>query len=112
MKIGIVPLGYVDGINRRLSNIGTVLINGQIAKIVGRVSMDSFMIDLTDVEGIRTVTLQVAFLPLVVVAVIVQVPFAIAFTTPVEDTVATFVLLDFQVTLSVVVEGDIVALSV
>lgn len=53
MKIGIVPLGYVDGINRRLSNIGTVLINGQIAKIVGRVSMDSFMIDLTDVEGIK-----------------------------------------------------------
>lgn len=53
MKIGIVPLGYVDGINRRLSNIGTVLINGHIVKIVGRVSMDSFMVDITDIEGIN-----------------------------------------------------------
>ena len=50
-KVGIVPLGYADGVDRRLSNKGFVLINGQKVNIIGRVSMDSFCVDLTDVVG-------------------------------------------------------------
>lgn len=60
MKIGIVPLGYADGINRRLSNVGRVLINGQRINIVGRISMDSFMVDLSgfdEIKNFSTVTL-------------------------------------------------------
>lgn len=53
MKIGIVPLGYADGVDRRLSNFGYVIIGGSRAPIVGRVSMDSFMVD---VSGIKNVT--------------------------------------------------------
>lgn len=49
MTIGIVPLGYYDGIDRRLSNRGYVLYNGCLVRIVGRVCMDCFMVDLTDV---------------------------------------------------------------
>lgn len=53
MKIGIVPLGYADGVDRRLSNKGYVLIDGQRANIVGRVSMDSFMVDITDIKDVK-----------------------------------------------------------
>lgn len=58
--IGTLPLGYADGFNRLLSNKGHVLIQGQTAPIRGRVCMDQFMIDLTQVPGARagdTVTL-------------------------------------------------------
>jgi alanine racemase len=44
--IGTVPAGYGDGYNRLLSNIGEVSIAGVRYKIVGRVCMDQFMIDL------------------------------------------------------------------
>lgn len=47
--IGTVPVGYADGWRRSLSNRGQVLVAGQRAPIVGRVCMDQFMIDLTDV---------------------------------------------------------------
>ena len=49
--IATLPLGYADGYNRRLSNRGEVLVRGQRAPIVGRVSMDLTTIDVTDVEG-------------------------------------------------------------
>ena len=47
--IGTIPLGYADGFNRLLSNKGHVLVNGKSAPIRGRVCMDQFMIDLTDI---------------------------------------------------------------
>lgn len=50
-KIATVPVGYADGYPRCLSNIGRVIINGQYAPIVGRVCMDQFMVDVTDVDG-------------------------------------------------------------
>lgn len=44
--IGTVAAGYADGIQRRLSNQGAMLVNGRRAPIVGRVCMDMIMLDL------------------------------------------------------------------
>lgn len=52
-KIATVPLGYADGIRRALSNKGKVVINGQIAPIVGKVCMDCFMVDVTDIDEVN-----------------------------------------------------------
>lgn len=59
MKIATIPIGYGDGYFRNLSNKGYVLINGKKAKIVGRVCMDQFMVDVTgmDVKAGDLVTL-------------------------------------------------------
>ncbi len=51
--IATVPVGYADGWPRALSNKGRVLVHGQFAPIVGRVCMDQFMIDVTDIPGVR-----------------------------------------------------------
>ena len=51
MKIGILPLGYYEGVDRALSNQGVVKIGAQYAKILGRVNMNHTIIDLTDVDG-------------------------------------------------------------
>ena len=50
-KIATIPVGYGDGYPRSLSNRGSVLIRGQRAPILGRVCMDQFMVDVTDIEG-------------------------------------------------------------
>jgi alanine racemase len=52
-RIATVPMGYADGLSRGLSNKGFVLVRGKRAPIVGVVSMDMTMIDVTDVEGVR-----------------------------------------------------------
>jgi alanine racemase len=49
--IGTVPVGYADGYSRGLSNRGEVLVRGRRAPVVGRVCMDQFMVDLTDIPG-------------------------------------------------------------
>lgn len=51
--IATVPVGYGDGYPRALSNKGYVLINGKKANIIGRICMDQFMIDLSDIKGIK-----------------------------------------------------------
>jgi Alr-MurF fusion protein len=48
-KVGIVPFGYDDGLPWQLSGKGQVLVEGRIAPIVGRISMDQMQIDLTDI---------------------------------------------------------------
>jgi alanine racemase len=48
--IGILPVGYWHGYDRSLSSIGRVLVNGQYARVLGRVSMDMLIIDLTRVS--------------------------------------------------------------
>jgi len=48
-RVGVVPMGYHDGIPLALSNCGSVLVNGKPAPIIGRISMDSMMIDLSGV---------------------------------------------------------------
>ena len=52
-KIATIPVGYGDGYARSLSNKGYVLIRGQRAYICGRVCMDQFMVDVTDIEGVK-----------------------------------------------------------
>lgn len=52
MKIATIPVGYADGYPRSLSNKGYVLIRGKKAKILGRVCMDQFMVDVTEIEGV------------------------------------------------------------
>lgn len=52
-KIATIPVGYGDGYNRLLSSKGKVLIKGQYAPIVGRVCMDQFMVDVTDIEDVN-----------------------------------------------------------
>jgi len=59
-KVATVPVGYADGYPRALSNRGRVLIHGQSAPILGRVCMDQFMVDVTEIPGVKegdTVTL-------------------------------------------------------
>ena len=52
MKVATIPVGYGDGYPRSLSNIGYVLIRGKRAPIVGRVCMDQFMVDVTDIDDV------------------------------------------------------------
>ncbi len=52
-KIATVTAGYADGVPRLLSNCGEVLVHGRRAKIVGRVCMDQFCIDVTDIDDVR-----------------------------------------------------------
>ena len=48
-RIGLLPLGYADGYDRRWSNTGQVSVGNHIIPVVGRVSMDLTILDLTDV---------------------------------------------------------------
>jgi len=50
-RIATLPVGYADGFNRLQSNNGTVVVRGQRAPIVGRVSMDLVTIDVTDIAS-------------------------------------------------------------
>src|SRR4029077_19451085 len=50
-RIATLPLGYADGLSHRLGNRGHVLVRGKRAPIVGSVSMDMTMVDVTSVEG-------------------------------------------------------------
>jgi alanine racemase len=52
-KIATIPLGYADGYSRLLSNKGEVLIKGKRAKVVGRVCMDAFMVDVSHIPGVK-----------------------------------------------------------
>lgn len=60
-RVATVPMGYGDGYPRSLSNKGCVLIHGRRAPILGRVCMDQFMVDVTEIpeakEGDRVVLL-------------------------------------------------------
>ena len=50
--IATMPVGFVDGFDRKLSNRGQVMIRGRLAPIVGRICMDQFMADVTDIPGV------------------------------------------------------------
>jgi alanine racemase len=51
--IATIPLGYADGYSRKLSNKGEVLIKGKRAPVVGRVCMDTIMVDVTDIPDVN-----------------------------------------------------------
>ncbi|MGL5258532.1 MAG: alanine racemase [Lachnospiraceae bacterium] len=50
--VATIPLGYADGYPRSLSNKGYVLIKGKKAPIIGRICMDQFMVDITNIENV------------------------------------------------------------
>ena len=49
IRVATVPVGYADGYPRVLSNKGYVLIHGKKAPILGRICMDQFMVDVTEI---------------------------------------------------------------
>ncbi len=51
--IGIVPIGYADGVHRNLSNKGLVSVHGHLVPIIGNICMDYLMIDLTTVMNLK-----------------------------------------------------------
>ncbi|MCF0209816.1 MAG: alanine racemase, partial [Bacteroidales bacterium] len=51
-KIGVIPVGYADGLNRHLGNEKlTVYVNGYYAPIIGNICMDMCMIDISNIEA-------------------------------------------------------------
>ena len=52
-RIAMLPIGYADGLHRAHSNCGRVIVRGHFAPIVGRVSMDLTIIDVTDVPEVE-----------------------------------------------------------
>lgn len=52
-KIATIPVGYGDGYPRNLSSKGRVLIHGKSAPILGRICMDQFMVDVTDINDVK-----------------------------------------------------------
>lgn len=51
--IATVPVGYADGLNRRLSSRGCMLVGGQRASIIGRICMDLTMVDVGAIAGVN-----------------------------------------------------------
>lgn len=50
-RIATIPVGYGDGYPRSLSNRGYILVHGKKAPIIGRICMDQFMVDVTDIAA-------------------------------------------------------------
>lgn len=53
MRIATIPIGYGDGYPRSLSDTGYVLIRGKKASIIGRICMDQFMVDVSDIPEVK-----------------------------------------------------------
>lgn len=51
--IATIPIGYQDGYSRSLSNCGRVIVNNHFAPVVGRISMDWTIIDVTDIPNVK-----------------------------------------------------------
>ena len=51
-RIAVLPVGYADGLNRQLSSRGRVIVREHYAPIVGRISMDLTLVDVTGLPGI------------------------------------------------------------
>ncbi|MBI2483182.1 alanine racemase [Candidatus Uhrbacteria bacterium] len=52
-RIAVLPVGYWDGYDRKLSSTGEVLIRGRRCKVLGRICMNMCMVDVTDVPRVR-----------------------------------------------------------
>ncbi len=50
--VAVLPVGYADGYNRQLSNRGRVMVREHYAPIVGRISMDLTLVDVTGIQGV------------------------------------------------------------
>jgi len=53
MRVGVLPFGYADGFSRRLSNLGEVLVRGRRCRVLGRVTMDMTMVDLSRLPAVE-----------------------------------------------------------
>ena len=53
MRLALIAAGYGDGLDRRLGNRMSVLVRGQRAPIVGRISMDQTVLDVTEIAGVE-----------------------------------------------------------
>jgi alanine racemase len=53
-RIAVLPIGYFEGYDRRLSNVAHVLVHGQRAPVRGRICMNMFMIDVTHIAEAKT----------------------------------------------------------
>ncbi len=53
MRLALIAAGYADGLQRRLGNRFSVLVRGRRARLVGRVSMDQSVIDVTGISGVE-----------------------------------------------------------
>lgn len=60
-RVATIPVGYADGYPRSLSNRGSVLIHGQRAAILGRVCMDQFMVDVSEIPEVQIGSLVTLF---------------------------------------------------
>jgi alanine racemase len=52
MRLALIAAGYADGLNRRLGNRFSLLVRGERAPIVGRISMDQAVLDITEIPGV------------------------------------------------------------
>jgi alanine racemase len=52
MRLALLAVGYADGLRRALSSRGSVLVRGQRAPIVGRISMDQTVVDVTEIADV------------------------------------------------------------
>jgi len=52
-RIATVPVGYADGLSRQLSGRGRAIVNDEYARIVGNISMDLTLLDVTDIPGVE-----------------------------------------------------------
>lgn len=52
-KVATIPVGYADGYSRNLSNTGKVILHGRFAPIIGRICMDQFMVDVTELGEVK-----------------------------------------------------------
>jgi alanine racemase len=53
MRLALLAVGYADGLDRRLGNRFSLLVRGQRAPLVGRISMDQSVVDVTDIPGVE-----------------------------------------------------------
>ncbi|MFA6273562.1 MAG: alanine racemase [Candidatus Paceibacterota bacterium] len=53
IKVAIIPQGYADGYDRGLSNLGEVLISGTRCKVLGRVAMNMFVVDINHLKKVK-----------------------------------------------------------
>lgn len=52
-RIAVIPVGYADGLPRALTNRASVIVRRKFAPVVGTISMDLAIVDVTDVAGVR-----------------------------------------------------------
>jgi len=53
-RVAVVPVGYFEGLDRKLSNTGFMLVRGEKVPVIGRVCMNMTMLDVTNVAGVMT----------------------------------------------------------